>query len=319
MTSWTSTRRRHTRSPSRLPSRGDRRFGKTSTAGRCARAERATTLMTTHNSPRGGGCFVWPPARSHSRARGYDRRVADFPPVWDRVQLDAVAPDHTGRWLTARSAQGNGRPHGRGAHCRERMRRSHSPALAGVCDVPAQRLRSGRRALRGRADRSGWRDTRRNLSSRLSGPARISPPGLRGRNGRLHANRIIDKDLPELGHQPPATRSTAGGARLAAATATSARWGEGRDSGERLANRRARADHRSCRYRDVLETLYVVDPGRVGSRAQQTSSHRAPESTILPPALETRPAARVDSGTGADSGRERASHLPVTEPSGRAV
>jgi predicted AAA+ superfamily ATPase len=121
-------------------------------------------------------------------------------------------------------------------------------------------------------------------------------PGLRELPVRLrraqldgYIQRVIDKDFPELGHQP---RNPAALRRwmlaYAAATATAASWEKVRDaatSGE--AEKPARTT--VMPYRDVLERLYVLDPlpGWKPTRNHIARLTEPPKHHLADPALAT--------------------------------
>jgi predicted AAA+ superfamily ATPase len=121
-------------------------------------------------------------------------------------------------------------------------------------------------------------------------------PGLRDLPVKLryaqldgYLQRIIDKDFPELGHQP---RDPAALRRwmlaYAAATATTASWEKVRDAatgGE--SDKPARTT--VMPYRDVLERLYVLDPlpGWRPSRNHIKRLTEPPKHHLADPALAT--------------------------------
>jgi predicted AAA+ superfamily ATPase len=121
-------------------------------------------------------------------------------------------------------------------------------------------------------------------------------PGLRDLPVRLrraqldgYIQRVIDKDFPELGHQP---RNPAALRRwmlaYASATATAASWEKVRDaatSGE--SDKPARTT--VMPYRDVLERLYVLDPlpGWKPTRNHIRRLTEPPKHHLADPALAT--------------------------------
>jgi predicted AAA+ superfamily ATPase len=121
-------------------------------------------------------------------------------------------------------------------------------------------------------------------------------PGLRDLPARLrraqlegYIQRVIDRDFPELGHQP---RNPAALRRwmtaYAAASATTASWEKVRDAatgGE--ADKPARTT--VMPYRDVLERLYVLDPlpGWKPTRNQIARLTEPPKHHLADPALAT--------------------------------
>jgi predicted AAA+ superfamily ATPase len=137
-------------------------------------------------------------------------------------------------------------------------------------------------------------------------------PGLRDLPVRLrraqlesYIERIIDKDFPELGHQP---RNPAALRRwmlaYAAATATSASWEKVRDAatgGESEKPARTTVSP----YRDVLERLYVLDPlpGWKPTRNHIARLTEPPKHHLADPALAT-------TLLGLDSGRLLAGDEP---------
>ncbi len=115
------------------------------------------------------------------------------------------------------------------------------------------------------------------------------PPELRRAQLEGYIQRVIDKDFPELGHQP---RNPAGLRRwmqaYAAATATAATWETLRDaatSGQ--ADKPARTT--VMPYRDVLERLYVLDPvaGWKPTRDHIGRLTEPPKHHLTDPALAT--------------------------------
>lgn len=214
------------------------------------------------------------------------------PPAWDRVRRAVDRHDPPGPFLLTGSVA----PKGTKIH-------------TGAGRIIALRMRPLSLAER-------WPDTATvSLGDLLSGERRpvagVSPfgladyvdemfrsgfPGLRDLPGRLrqaqldgYVQRIIDKDFPDLGHQP---RNPAALRRwmlaYAAATATTASWETVRDAatgGE--SDKPARTT--VMPYRDVLERLYVLDPvpGWKPTRNHIARLTEPPKHHLADPALAT--------------------------------
>ena len=137
-------------------------------------------------------------------------------------------------------------------------------------------------------------------------------PGLRDLPVRLrraqldgYIERIIDKDFPELGHQP---RNPAALRRwmlaYAAATASTASWEKVRDAATGGESEKP-ARTTVMPYRDVLERLYVLDPvpGWKPTRNHIARLTEPPKHHLADPALAT-------TLLGLDSGRLLAGEEP---------
>jgi uncharacterized protein len=185
------------------------------------------------------------------------------PPVWDRVRRAVDKRDPPGPFLLTGSAapKDAGVHTGAGRIVALRMRPlSLAERWPGSATVSLRELLGGARPAIAGVSPFGLADYTDEIF-------KSGFPGLRGLPVRLrraqldgYVQRIIDKDFPELGHQP---RNPAALRRwmmaYAAATATSASWETVRDAatgGE--AEKPARTT--VMPYRDVLERLYVLDP-----------------------------------------------------------
>jgi predicted AAA+ superfamily ATPase len=132
-------------------------------------------------------------------------------------------------------------------------------------------------------------------------PARLRRAQLDG-----YIDRIIDRDFPDLGHQP---RNPAALRRwmlaYAAATATSASWETVRDAATGGESEKP-ARTTVMPYRDVLERLYVLDPvpGWKPTHSQLSRLTEPPKHHLADPALAT-------ALLGLDSGRLLAGDEPA--------
>ena len=214
------------------------------------------------------------------------------PPVWDRVRRAVDRHDPPGPFLLTGSVA----PKGTGIH-------------TGAGRIIALRLRP--LALAERWPDSATVSLRALLggdSPAINGTSAVGLaeyteelfksgfPGLRDLPVRLrraqldgYIQRVIDKDFPDLGHQP---RNPAALRRwmmaYAAATATSTTWEKVRDAataGE--SNKPARTT--VIPYRDVLERLYVLDPlpGWKPTRNHIARLTEPPKHHLADPALAT--------------------------------
>ena len=237
---------------------GARAVGKTSTAG-----ERAETRYELDD-------------QAHLAVVSADVRLAlsqpapvliderqHHPPVWDQVRRAVDEHDPPGPFLLTGSVapKGTGVHTGAGRIIALRMR-----PLSLAERWPGSATVSLRELLRGdRPQVAGTSSVR--LAEYTEEMFKSGFPGLRDLPVRLrraqldgYIQRVIDKDFPELGHQP---RNPAALRRwmlaYAAATATATSWEKVRDaatSGE--SDKPARTT--VMPYRDILERLYVLDP-----------------------------------------------------------
>ncbi len=214
------------------------------------------------------------------------------PPVWDRVRRAVDDGDPPGPFLLTGSVAptGAGVHTGAGRIVALRMRPlSLAERWPGAATVSLGELLAGRRPAVGGSSSAGLADyTEEMLRSGFPGlrelPARLRKAQLEG-----YVQRVIDRDFPELGHQP---RNPAALRRwmqaYAAATATTASWEKLRDaatSGQ--AEKPARTT--VMPYRDVLERLYVLDPvpGWKPTRSHIARLTEPPKHHLADPALAT--------------------------------
>lgn len=237
---------------------GARAVGKTSTA-----KERATTSYELDDEP----TLAVLAADVDLALRQASPVLIDewqrYPPVWDRVRRAVDNHSPPGPFLLTGSVapKGTGVHTGAGRIVPLRMRPlSLAERWPGSATVGLGELLAG-----GRPDVGGHSSV--GLADYTGELFKSGFPGLRDLPARLrraqlegYIQRVIDKDFPELGHQP---RNPAALRRwmqaYAAATATTATWEKLRDaatSGE--AEKPARTT--TGPYRDVLERLYLLDP-----------------------------------------------------------
>ena len=214
------------------------------------------------------------------------------PPVWDRVRRAVDAHDPPGPFLLTGSVapKGTGVHTGAGRIIALRMRPlSLAERWTGTASVSLRELLRGEEAAVAGASAFG-------LADYVEEMFRSGFPGLRDLPVRLrraqldgYIERVIDKEFPELGHQP---RNPAALRRwmlaYAAATATTASWEKVRDaatSGE--SDKPARTT--VLPYRDVLERLYVLDPvpGWKPTRNHIARLTEPPKHHLADPALAT--------------------------------
>jgi len=185
------------------------------------------------------------------------------PPVWDRVRRAVDNHDPPGPFLLTGSVapKGTGVHTGAGRIIALRMRPlSLAERWPGSATVSLRELLGGEQPQVAGVSSLGLADyTEEMFRSGFPG-LRELPPRLRRAQLDGYIQRVIDKDFPELGHQP---RNPAALRRwmlaYAAATATTASWEKVRDAatgGE--SDKPARTT--VMPYRDVLERLYVLDP-----------------------------------------------------------
>jgi len=213
-------------------------------------------------------------------------------PVWDRVRRAVDRHDPAGPFLlTGSVAPADAAVHtGAARIVALRMRPlSLAERWSGAATVSLSGLLGGERAPVAGTSAFGLTDYVDELFA-------SGFPGLRELPGRLrdaqlagYVERIIDRDFPQLGHQP---RNPAALRRwmtaYAAATATTASWEKVRDAatgGD--ADKPARTT--VMPYRDVLERLYVLDPvpGWKPTRSHIARLTEPPKHHLADPALAT--------------------------------
>jgi uncharacterized protein len=213
------------------------------------------------------------------------------PPVWDHVRRAVDAHDPPGPFLLTGSVapKDTGVHTGAGRIIALRMRPlSLTERWQGNASVSLRELLGGEAEIGG-ASSFG-------LADYVEEMFRSGFPGLRDLPVRLrraqldgYLARVIDRDFPELGHQP---RNPAALRRwmlaYAAATATTASWEKVRDAatgGE--SDKPARTT--VMPYRDVLERLYVLDPvpGWRPTRNHIARLTEPPKHHLADPALAT--------------------------------
>ena len=214
------------------------------------------------------------------------------PPVWDRVRRAVDDADPPGPFLLTGSVapKGTGVHTGAGRIVAMRMRPlSLAERWPGVATVSLRELLDGGGRRSPASARSGSRTTRRSCSSRAFPACATFPVKLRRAQLDGYIQRIIDKDFPELGHQP---RNPAALRRwmlaYAAATATTASWEKVRDAATGGESEKP-ARTTVMPYRDVLERLYVLDPlpGWKPTRNHIARLTEPPKHHLADPALAT--------------------------------
>jgi hypothetical protein len=214
------------------------------------------------------------------------------PPVWDRVRRAVDAHDPPGPFLLTGSVAptDTGAHTGAGRIVALRMRPlSLAERRPGVATISLRALLAGDRPVVSGASALGLADyTEEILRSGFPG-LRELPVQLRRAQLDGYVQRVIDKEFPELGHQP---RNPAALRRwmtaYAAATGTTASWEKVRDAatgGE--ADKPARTT--VMPYRDVLERLYLLDPvpGWKPTRNHIARLTEPPKHHLADPALAT--------------------------------
>jgi predicted AAA+ superfamily ATPase len=214
------------------------------------------------------------------------------PPVWDRVRRAVDKHDPPGPFLLTGSVapKDTGVHTGAGRIIALRMRPlSLAERWPGSGTVSLRELLDGKQPQVVGASSFGLADyTEEMFKSGFPG-LRDLPVKLRHAQLDGYLQRIIDKDFPDLGHQP---RNPAALRRwmlaYAAATATTASWEKVRDAatgGE--SDKPARTT--VMPYRDVLERLYVLDPlpGWRPSRNHIKRLTEPPKHHLADPALAT--------------------------------
>ena len=211
-----------------------------------------------------------------------------YPPVWDRVRRAVDDHDPPGPFLLTGSVapKGTGVHTGAGRIVAMRMRPlSLAERWPDVATVSLSELLGGGRPPVAGVSPLGLEDYTEELFKSGFPGLRDLPVRLRRAQLDSYIERIIDKDFPELGHQP---RNPAALRRwmlaYAAATATSASWEKVRDAATGGESEKP-ARTTVMPYRDVLERLYVLDPAaRLEADAQpHRSPHRAPEASSRRP------------------------------------
>ena len=217
-----------------------------------------------------------------------------LPAVWDRVRraVDEGAPP--GRFLFTGSASpaGTGTHTGGGRIVSLRMRPLSLAERLGLRNtVRLTDLLTGERAkVDGRSTVS--------LSDYTNEILRSGFPGLRHLSGRPlraqldgYLQRVVDRDLPELGHRsvrnPTALRRWM--AAYAAATATTATFETIRDAATSGEGRKP-AKSTTAPYRDVLQRLFIMDPvpAWTPSRSHIAELALPPKHHFADPALAAR-------------------------------
>jgi predicted AAA+ superfamily ATPase len=215
-----------------------------------------------------------------------------YPPVWDRVRRAVDDGEPPGPFLLTGSVA----PNGTGIHSGAarilalRMRPlSLAERWTGSATVSLHELLGGDRRPVAGASAFGLAEyTEEMFRSGFPGvrdlPARLRHAQLEG-----YIQRIIDRDFPELGHQP---RNPAALRRwmlaYAAATSTSASWETVRDAATGGESEKP-ARTTVMPYRDVLERLYVLDPvpGWKPTRNHIARLTEPPKHHLADPALAT--------------------------------
>jgi uncharacterized protein len=230
------------------------------------------------------------------------------PPVWDRVRRAVDDHDPPGPFLLTGSVapKETGVHTGAGRIVAMRMRPlSLAERWPGVATVSLRGLLTGDRPPVAGSSPFGLEDYTEELFKSGFPGLRELPVRLRRAQLDGYVDRIIDKDFPELGHQP---RNPAALRRwmlaYAAATATSASWETVRDAATGGESEKP-ARTTVMPYRDVLERLYVLDPvpGWKPTRSHISRLTEPPKHHLADPALAT-------TLLGLDSGRLLAGEAP---------
>ncbi len=214
------------------------------------------------------------------------------PPVWDRVRRAVDAHDPPGPFLLTGSVapKGTGVHTGAGRIVASRMRPlSLAERWPGSATVSLRALLGGGRPQVAGVSPVGLADYTEELFKSGFPGLRDLPVKLRRAQLDGYIQRIIDKDFPELGHQP---RNPAALRRwmlaYAAATATAASWEKVRDAATGGGSDKP-ARTTVMPYRDVLERLYVLDPlpGWKPTRNYIARLTEPPKHHLADPALAT--------------------------------
>jgi uncharacterized protein len=266
---------------------GARAIGKTSTAG-----ERAATRYELDNEAHLALVAADVDLALSRPAPVLIDEWQHHPPVWDRVRRAIDRHQPPGPFLLTGSVapKGTGIHTGAGRIIALRMRPlSLAERWPGLATVSLRELLSGSRPDVHGSSSAGLADyTEEMLRSGFPG-LRDLPERLRDAQLAGYVERVIDKEFPELGHQP---RNPAALRRwmqaYAAATATTATWEKLRDAatgGE--SDKPARTT--VMPYRDVLERLYVLDPvpGWKPTRNHIARLTEPPKHHLADPALAT--------------------------------
>jgi predicted AAA+ superfamily ATPase len=214
------------------------------------------------------------------------------PPVWDRVRRAVDDRDPPGPFLLTGSVapKGTGVHTGAGRIVAMRMRPlSLAERWPDVATVSLRELLEGGRPPVAGVSPFVLEDYTEELFKSGFPGLRDLPVRLRRAQLESYIERIIDKDFPELGHQP---RNPAALRRwmlaYAAATATSTSWEKVRDAATGGDSEKP-ARTTVMPYRDVLERLYVLDPlpGWKPTRNHIARLTEPPKHHLADPALAT--------------------------------
>jgi predicted AAA+ superfamily ATPase len=215
-----------------------------------------------------------------------------YPPVWDRVRRAVDDRDPPGPFLLTGSVapKGTGVHTGAGRIVALRMRPlSLAERWPDVSTVSLRELLEGGRPPVAGVSPFVLEDYTEELFRSGFPGLRDLPVRLRRAQLDSYLERIVDKDFPELGHQP---RNPAALRRwmlaYAAATATSTSWEKVRDAATGGESEKP-ARTTVMPYRDVLERLYVLDPvpGWKPTRNHIARLTEPPKHHLADPALAT--------------------------------
>jgi predicted AAA+ superfamily ATPase len=266
---------------------GARAIGKTSTAG-----ERAATRYDLDDDPQ---LAVVEADVGRALAQPAPVLIDEWqhhPPVWDRVRRAVDDRDPPGPFLLTGSVapKGTGVHTGAGRIVAMRMRPlSLAERWPDVATVSLRELLEGGRPPVAGVSPFALEDYTEELFKSGFPGLRDLPVRLRRAQLDSYIERIIDKDFPDLGHQP---RNPAALRRwmlaYAAATATSASWEKVRDAATGGESEKP-ARTTVMPYRDVLERLYVLDPlpGWKPTRNHIARLTEPPKHHLADPALAT--------------------------------
>jgi predicted AAA+ superfamily ATPase len=266
---------------------GARAVGKTSTAG-----ERAATRYELDNDAHLAVVSADAGLALSQPAPVLIDEWQHYPPVWDRVRRAVDDGEPPGPFLLTGSVapKDTGIHSGAGRILALRMRpltlaeRWPSSATVSLHEL----LRGGRSPVAG-ASTFGLADYAEEMFKSGFPGVRDLPARLRQAQLDGYLQRIIDRDFPELGHQP---RNPAALRRwmlaYAAATSTSASWETVRDAATGGESEKP-ARTTVMPYRDVLERLYVLDPvpGWKPTRNHIARLTEPPKHHLADPALAT--------------------------------